>query len=77
MRANRTGEKNPPPKIENLKDGSFYYNFNVERTRLNKTGGGKYTNWDYNQVRCNYPIDIQEIQEEVDKQGYDHTVNLE
>lgn len=77
MKANRTGKNNPPPKIEDLQDGTFYYNFNIVHSRVKIEGGRKDDNWDYDQVRLEHPVDVEKIQQEVDAQGYEHTVELE
>ncbi len=77
MKANRTGKNNPPPQIENLKDGTFYYNFNAVHTQVRTEGGGKDDNWDYDQVRLPYPVDQSEIQQKVNQEGYEHTVELD
>lgn len=75
MKANTT--HNPPTTpIENLGDGTFYYNFNVVHSVVTDDEGAQYDNYDYEQVRCNYPVDENEIQEEVNKEGYDHNVEL-
>lgn len=78
MIANRTGEHNPPPQIEDLGDGSFYYNFNVSKTFQREEGTSKVeVNWIYNQVRCKFPLKVEEIQEKVNNQNYKHTVEIE
>lgn len=78
MKANRTGESNPPPQIENLGDGTFYYNFNVSKSYFRESGSSKMdVNWDYNQVRCKYPIDVEAIQEKINNQKIKHTVELD
>lgn len=75
MKSNTT--HNPPiTPIENLGDGTFYYNFDVVHSVIQDDEGYEYDNYDYEQVRCSYPIDIDEIQEEVNKEGYDHKVEL-
>lgn len=79
MKANRTGVNNPPPRIEDLGDGSFYYNFNVVQTEMELDSQEETSdvNWDYDQVRCYYPINIEEIQNAVDEAGYNHTVKID
>lgn len=75
-KANRTHQA--PPVIENLGDGSFYYNFNtVESAILDEEGqptGGK--EYNYHQVRCNYPVEAQKIQDCLDQENYNHQVDL-
>lgn len=68
-----------PPKspIEDLGDGTFYYNFNIVKTTIeDEEGGEPYDSYDYRQVRCSYPVDVQEIQKEVDKLNLNHKVKL-
>lgn len=77
MKANRTGKYNEPPKIEDLGDGTFYYNFNVEKDYIKTDNSPRMdVDWRYNQVRLPYPMDAEKIQLEVDKQGYEHNVEL-
>lgn len=61
-----------PPKIENLGDGSFFYNFDVKES---ETESGV-SEFDYNQVRCFLPVSVAKIQKCIDKEGYSHNVNL-
>jgi hypothetical protein len=75
MKANRT--HTPPPKIEDLGDGTFYYNFNIVESVVTPEEGEDYMNYDYEQVRCHYPLDEVEIHTNVDAEGYDHTINLD
>lgn len=70
MEANRTHQA--PPVIEDLGDGTFYYNFNV----LESEGEDGSPSFDYNQVRCAYPVDETEIQQSVNDQNYQHLVVL-
>lgn len=76
-KANRTHQA--PPVIENLGDNTFYYNFNVMERPIDDdndpaTDEGK--QYDYDQVRCAYPVDEAKIQECVNKENYDHQVDL-
>lgn len=75
MKANRT--HTPPPTIENLGDGTYYYNFRIVETAVTPEEGEQYLNYDYEQVRCHYPVDEIEVQTNVDNAGYDHIVNLD
>lgn len=70
MRSNRT--HTPPPKIENLGDGTHYYNFNVITTKNENDED----NFDYDQVRCNDPFSIEQTQAVVDASGYSHEVKM-
>lgn len=69
-KANRTHQY--PPKIENLGDGSFHYNFNVTESQ---TEEGE-LQFDYEQVRCKYPVRAEVIQECLSMQNYDHQVDI-
>lgn len=75
MKANRTYTQ--PPTIEDLGDGTYYYNFRIVESTVTPEEGGPYVNYDYEQVRCNFPLDENEIQNCVDAEGYQHTVNIE
>lgn len=68
MRANRT--HTPPPIYEDLGDGTFYYNFTIKES----TAEEGYSNFDYYQVRCNYPINLNEVQLKINDNGYNHSV---
>lgn len=70
MLSNRT--KQDPPKIEVLGDGTYYYNFDVDHS-INEDGED---NYDYKQVRCPMPVDLQQIQEAIDDLEIDHTAQL-
>lgn len=75
MKANTT--HNPPTTpIENLGDGTFYYNFNVVHSVITDDEGAQYDNYDYEQVRCKYPVIAEKIQTELDNQNYNHTVQI-
>lgn len=69
-KANRTHQA--PPTIEKLGDGSFYYNFDVVE---GQTENGA-PNYDYEQVRCQEPVEASKIQSCLDKENYIHQVNL-
>lgn len=70
MKSNRT--QAPPPKIEDLGDGTFFYNFDVtEEIKENEE-----TSYNYEQVRCNYPIVLEEIQAALIKENYNHIAEL-
>lgn len=76
-KSNRTHQA--PPVIENLGDGSFYYNFNVVESPIdddNDPATDEGSQYDYEQVRCKYPVDEAVIQECLDKEGYNHQVDL-
>lgn len=51
---------NTPEKIEDLGTGSFFYNFNIEKTEE----GHK-----YNQLRFDYPIDYELIKQTILEKG--------
>jgi len=70
MKSNRT--QAPPPKIEDLGDGTFYYNFDVvEEEKENEE-----TSYNYEQVRCNLPVNLEEIQSAVIAENYNHIAEL-
>ena len=76
-KSNRT--HTPPPVIEELGDGTFYYNFDVVETHIdtdNDPATDEGLQYDYEQVRCDYPVDQVKIQERVDSEGYNHQVKL-
>lgn len=81
MKSNRT--HTPPPKIEDLGDGTYYYNFRVIATEVfpeeeSEEMEEPYMNYDYDQVRCHFPIEEEELRTVLDAQGYgDHEINLE
>lgn len=66
MKANRTHQA--PPKIEDLGDGTFYYNFNIVE---GQTEEGE-VSYDYDQVRCSYPIEAKKIQKCLNNENYEH-----
>ena len=69
MESNTTHEA--PNVIEDLGDGTFYYNFDVQTTELDD-GTPSYN---YKQVRCNYPIVNEEIQTKLTELKINHIVN--
>jgi len=70
MKSNRT--QAAPPKIEDLGDGTYYYNFDVvEETKENEE-----ISYNYQQVRCNYPIVLEEIQAALINENYNHIAVL-
>jgi len=70
MKSNRT--QAAPPKIEDLGDGSFYYNFDV----VEETKDNEKISYNYQQVRCNYPIILEEIQAALINENYNHIAVL-
>jgi len=76
-KSNRTHKA--PPVIEQLGDGTFYYNFDIVETPIdndNDSATDEGLQYDYEQVRCDYPVDEAKIQERVDREGYNHQVDL-
>ncbi len=76
-KSNRTHEA--PPQIEDLGDGSFYYNFNIVESPIdddNDPATDEGLQYDYDQVRCKFPVQASVIQECVNKEGYEHQVNI-
>ena len=75
MKSNRT--HTPPPRVENLGENTFYYNFNVVKYRPKDQDGidMTYWGWDYEQVRVSYPITIGDIKRELNSKGHQHEVN--
>lgn len=61
-----------PPVIEQLGDGTFYYNFDVIES---ETEEGERA-FDYQQVRCDYPVNLQKIQDCLDKENYEHQADI-
>ena len=70
MKSNRT--QSSPPTIEDLGDSTYYYNFNVVEGVM-ETGE---TEYNYQQVRCNYPIVLEDIQAALLKENYNHTAKV-
>ncbi len=70
MKSNRTHTF--PPVVEDLGDGTFFYNFDVIES-LTEEGDPEYN---YQQVRCDYPVDIQKIQVCLEKENYEHQADL-
>jgi hypothetical protein len=75
MKSNRT--HTPPPRVENLGENTFYYNFNVVKYRPKDEDGNDmtYWGWDYDQVKVSYPITIGDIKRELNAKGHQHEVN--
>jgi hypothetical protein len=76
-KSNRTHQS--PPVIENLGDGTYYYNFDVVETPIdddNDPSTEEGMQYDYEQVRCEYPVSQEVIQACVDEEGYNHQVDL-
>lgn len=73
----KTNGDHKPEEIENLGDGTFHYNFNIEKKQLETQGSRKkYNSWFYDQVRLDYPVVKSEIQQEFDAKGFTHTVKI-
>ena len=70
MKSNRTHTF--PPVVEDLGDGTFYYNFEVIESETEE--GDREFN--YQQVRCEYPVEIQKIQGCLAKENYEHQADL-
>ena len=77
MKSNRTHQ--PPPRVENLGEGTFYYNLNVVKYKgINEEGvDDTYWSYDYDQVRPIYPIHLGDIQSELNKHKMNHNVNAD
>lgn len=71
MKSNRTHEM--PPKIEDLGDGTSYYNFDV----VESLAEGGYPSFDYEQVRVENPVTIGKIREALLVEGYDHEPTID
>lgn len=69
----RTNADHNPPRIEDLGDGTYYYNFHIEEDKDNKEGN---KSWSYDQVRLPYPVQEEAIQQAVNKKGFSHIVKL-
>jgi len=67
-----TNADHKPNPIENLGDGTYHYNFDVVQEETEK---GNSESWSYNQVRLPYPIDIERIQNKININKFNHTVN--
>lgn len=73
MRSQRT--TTAPPIIEDLGDGTFYYNFSVTSATMTDIMGNSPTLiFSYEQVRCKYPVVLTDVQQAVDLEMYIHTV---
>ena len=77
IEANRT--HTPPPRVENLGEGTFYYNLDVVRYRPKDEQGNDmpYYAYDYLQVRVQYPIKLGEIQRALKGKGIAHQINAD
>jgi len=77
MKSNRT--HTPPPRVENLGENNFYYNFNVVKYHPKDQDGNDFTywGWDYDQVRVSYPVTIGDIKKELNAKGHQHEVNAD
>jgi hypothetical protein len=78
MKSHRT--HTPPPKIEDLGQGEFYYNFNIKKYKPVGIDGKKekYWEWDYEQVRVSYPVEYNDIKKELKKHNReDVTVEID
>ena len=77
IKTNRTHM--PPPRVENLGEGTFYYNFNVVKYRPKDENGNDmpYWAWDYDQVRVQHPVTIGDIQKQINNKGHKHEVNID
>jgi len=76
-KANRTHQV--PPITEQLGDGTFFYNFDAVETPIdndNDPATDEGFQYDYEQVRCDYPVGEAKIQECVDREGYEHQVDI-
>lgn len=67
MKSNRV--RNSPPIIENLGDGTSYYNFDVVQS-VRDDGGEEIDNFDYDQVTVPHPITYSGIIEALTVEGY-------
>lgn len=75
QKANRT--HTPPPTIENLGDGTYYYNFNVDESEIpSESTEDVYSSYDYMQVRLHLPVNATEIQETLNQLNIDHNVKI-
>jgi len=77
MKSNRTHQ--PPPRVENLGEGTFYYNLDVVKYKgVNQEGvEDPYWSYDYNQVRVKYPITLGDIQKELNSKSVAHQINVD
>ena len=75
MKSNTTHNA-PITPIEDLGDGTFYYNFNVVHEVVTDEHGSQYDNYDYDQIRCEYPVSVENIQQKIDNENYVHTVQI-
>lgn len=71
MKSNRI--HTPPPKVEDLGDGTSHYNFDVVEGSTEE-GDASY---DYEQVRVSNPVTLEKVQHELIKEGYKHEAEME
>lgn len=69
MKSNRT--HTAPPIIENLGDGTSYYNFDIEESQRIEGEDIEVTNFDYNQVTVKNPVTKSKIKDRILEEGYD------
>lgn len=69
MKSNRT--HTPPPVLEDLGNGTTYYNFDVVHSQR-EDDDVITQNYDYDQVTVENPVTLEKIKEELLKEGYDH-----
>jgi hypothetical protein len=85
MKAQRTHE--PPVKINDLGDGTFHYNFDIVESEQHQnqnqnenlteeTNPEIILQYNYDQVRCEYPVELEKIQEALIAEGYDHIASI-
>lgn len=77
MKSNRTHQ--PPPRVENLGEGTFYYNLNVIKYKPLDMDGNEmpYDAYDYDQIRVDYPINLGSIQSHLDKEKLNHKIKTD
>lgn len=76
MKSNTTYHP-PVIPVEDLGDGSYYYNFDIIETLIvDEDSGDTHPSYDYNQIRLKFPIDIDEIQEHVNTINPSHKVDV-
>lgn len=70
MKSNRT--HTPPPELEDLGNGTTYYNFDVIQSQREDDDEGVITqNYDYDQVTVENPVTKQKIKDAIVTEGYD------
>lgn len=69
MKSNTT--HNPPiTPLENLGDGTTYYNFNVTEKTVEEEDSDPYISYDYDQVRITNPVTLEKINVALQAEGY-------